>query len=307
MSAVEIAIESYSILEPEDYNILQAIERKIKNYEYAPKDSIPKEAKLPSQEVDYRLPKLIKNGLVQGWREKYTGYNLTTAGHDILAIHVLVKEDIIKAFGKALGVGKESDVYDALAPNEERVAIKFHRLGRTSFKKTKIKRDYTTEYSYTPNWHHRSRIAARREYMALKRLYQNDVAVPKPIKQTRHVLVMSMIEGVELFRYRDLQNPMTALSEILMNVKMAYQRVCIIHGDLSPYNIIVKPSEHVLIIDWPQNISTNHPNAKQILERDLQNILTFFERKYKIEYSREETLSYITDKTKNLDKLLTEK
>ena len=54
------------------------------------------------------------------------------------------------AFGKSLGVGKESDVYDALAPSEKRVALKFHRLGRTSFKKTKIKRNYTSEYNYSP-------------------------------------------------------------------------------------------------------------------------------------------------------------
>ena len=296
MSAVELAIEAYSELENEDYNILQAIERKTKNYEYAPKDSVPKEAKLPLQKVEYRLPKLIKMGLVKGWRDKYTGYNLTTAGYDILAIHVLVEEDIIKAFGKALGVGKESDVYDALAPNEERVAIKFHRLGRTSFKKTKIKRDYTTEYSYTPNWHHRSRIAARKEYTALKQLYLNGIAVPKPIKQTRHVLVMNMIEGSELFRHRNLKNPKSILTEILLNIRMAYQEVSMIHGDLSPYNIIVKPDEHILIIDWPQNISRNHPNANEILERDVNNILAFFKRKYKTENDLEETLIYITEK-----------
>ena len=297
MSAVEIATEAYSKLEPEDHKILQAIERKIKNYEYAPKNSIPKEAKLPLQEVEYRLPKLVKIGLIQGWSEKYSGYNLTTAGHDLLAINVLVKEDVIIAFGKALGVGKESDVYDALAPNEERVAIKFHRLGRTSFKKTKIKRDYTTEYNYTPNWHHRSRIAARREYMALKRLYLNGVAVPKPIKQTRHVLAMSMIEGAELFRYHKLQNPKIVLTEILLNVRIAYQRVSMIHGDLSPFNIIIKPDEQILIIDWPQYISKNHPNAMEILERDVQNILSFFERKYKTDYYLEEILNYITKKT----------
>ncbi len=298
MSAVEVAIEAYSKLESEDHKILLAIERKIKNYEHAPKDSIPKEAKLAIQEVEYRLPNLINKGLVQGWRGKYTGYSLTTAGHDILAIHVLVKENIIKAFGKALGVGKESDVYDALAPNEERVAIKFHRLGRTSFKKTKIKRDYTTDYNFTPNWHHRSRIAARREYIALKRLYSKQVAVPRPIKQTRHVLAMSMIEGAELFHYRNLQNPKDTLTEILTNIRIAYQQVSIIHGDLSPYNIIVKPNEHVLIIDWPQNISTNHPNAKEILERDLENLLVFFERKYKTDYNLKQTLNYITEKQK---------
>jgi len=299
MSAVNIAVRAFRELEPEDFRILQAIEQQLKNYEHAPTDAIHKQAELPPQEIEYRIPILIKKGLIQGWRGQYVGYSLTTAGHDTLAIDTLVKANIIEAFGKPLGVGKESDVYDALAPVEQRVALKFHRLGRTSFKKTKLKRNYTTEYSYTPDWHHQSRIAARKEYFALKRLYPKGVAVPEPIKQTRHVLVMSMIEGSELFNYPTLPDAQAVLTEILVNVKKAYQGADMIHGDLSPFNIILNPSGQIIIIDWPQNVSTKHPNAKEILERDLRNVLTFFHRKYGLECSLEDTVTYVTEDYEN--------
>ncbi|MCJ7613873.1 AarF/UbiB family protein [Candidatus Bathyarchaeota archaeon] len=299
MSAVNIAVRAFRELEPEDFRILQAIEQQLKNYEHAPTDAIHKQAELPPQEIEYRLPILIKKGLIQGWRGQYVGYSLTTAGHDILAIDTLVKANIIEAFGKPLGVGKESDVYDALAPDEQRVALKFHRLGRTSFKKTKLKRNYTTEYSYTPDWHHQSRIAARKEYSALKRLYPKGVAVPEPIKQTRHVLVMSMIEGAELFNYPTLPDAQAVLTEILVNVRKAYQDADMIHGDLSSFNIILNPSGHIIIIDWPQNVSTKHPNAKELLERDIRNVLTFFQRKYGIESSLEDAVTYVTEDSEN--------
>ena len=299
MSAVDIAVRVFRELEPEDLRILQAIEQQMRNYEHAPKDAIYKQAELPPQEIDYRLPLLIKKGLLQGWRGQYIGYSLTAAGHDTLAINALVKANVIEAFGKPLGVGKESDVYDALKPDGRQVALKFHRLGRTSFKKTKLKRDYTVKYSYTPDWHHQSRVAAKKEYAALRLLYPKGVAVPEPIKQTRHVLVMGMIDGAELYHYPELPDAQSVLDEILVNMKSAYQDTHIIHGDLSPFNIILKPNQHILIIDWPQSVSTKHPNAKELLERDLRNVITFFQRKYGVKNRLEDALTYVQEDSKN--------
>jgi len=210
-----------------------------------------------------------------------------------------VNADVIEAFGKPLGVGKESDVYDALAPGGKQVALKFHRLGRTSFKKTKLKRNYTIKYSYTPDWHHQSRIAAKKEYVALKLLHSKGIAVPEPIKQTRHVLVMSMIDGTELFHHPTLPDAKTVLNEILVNVRRAYQDAHIIHGDLSPFNIILQPNQHILIIDWPQNVPTKHPNAKELIERDLRNVLTFFQRKHGIKTSLKDALTYVKENSEN--------
>jgi RIO kinase 2 len=299
MSAVDVAVREFRKLEPEDLKILLAIEEQIKNYEYTPTEAIKKESRLPFSEIEYRIPKLIKKGLLRGKRVEYAGYSLTTSGHDILAINSLVKDDVIDAFGKPLGVGKESDVYDALTPDEKQVALKFHRIGRTSFKKTKLKRNYTVKYSYTPDWHQQSRISAKKEYVALKVLYPKGVAVPEPIKLNRHVLVMSMIQGAEVYHFPELSDPEAILDEILDNVKMAYNEANMIHGDLSPYNIILQPNMHVLIIDWPQNVPTSHPNAEELLERDIHNVLKFFKRKHGLDKELEDAVAYVTNESKN--------
>ena len=54
MSAVDIAVRVFLKLEPEDLQILQAIEQQMKNYEHAPKDAIHKQAELSPQKIDYR-------------------------------------------------------------------------------------------------------------------------------------------------------------------------------------------------------------------------------------------------------------
>jgi RIO kinase 2 len=109
---------------------------------------------------------------------------------------------------------------------------------------------------------------------------------------------MSMIEGAELYHYPELLDAKAVYDEILVNVRKAYQDAHVIHGDLSPYNIILQPNMHILIIDWPQNVSTKHPNAKELIERDLRNVLTFFQRKHGLENRLEDALIYVTENSK---------
>ncbi len=300
MSVADVAVKTYRKLQPEDLGILQAIEKQAKKYHNVPTDIIASIADLPDQEVLFRLPALARNHLITRYTGAYVGYHLTASGYDTLAIDHLVKADILEAFGKPLGVGKEADVYDALMPDKTKLAVKFHRLGRTSFRQTKRKRGYVTDYQYVADWHRQSAIAAEREYKALKKLYPCGVAVPAPIAQNRHVLVMSRIEGAELYRHKEILEPNATVEDIVFNIRTAYQKAHIIHADLSPYNIILEPDSHILIIDWPQYVTHEHPNADQLLRRDIQNILKFFKSKYEIEASLEQALSVVTQPNTSL-------
>jgi RIO kinase 2 len=291
MSAADIAVRNMLELEPEDFQILEAMEKQARKYRYLLIEMISNLTNVHVQTTRHHLMKLQKQKLLDFQSQPYEGYKLTTAAHDILALKALVDRDIIEKFGKPLGVGKESDVYDALTPGGTRVAVKIHRLGRTSFYDVKRKRGYTAKYTYTPDWHKRSTIAAKKEYVALRLLEPHDVAAPKPVARNRHVLVMSMIEGAELYRYTVIPNPKAVLDEILDNIRLAYQKAKIIHADLSPYNIILQPNQHILVIDWPQYIRTNHPNAEKLLKRDLRNVIKFFKHPQKI--TLEKALPYI--------------
>ena len=263
-------------LEAEDFRILEAIEKQTPKYQYLRTEIISNLTGIHIQTARHHLKKLNNQKLLTYQTTPYEGYKLTTAGHDTLALKALVDKNIIERFGKPLGVGKESDVYDALTPDGTQVAVKIHRLGRTSFRDVKRKRGYTAHYTYTPDWHKRSTIAAKKEHKALKLLQPHDIAAPKPMARNRHILVMSMIQGAELYRYPTIPNPKAVSEEILDNIRLAYQEAKIIHADLSPYNIILQPNQHILIIDWPQYIRTDHPNADMLLKRDLQNVLEFF-------------------------------
>ena len=297
MSSADMAVRVFRELESEDFRILQIIESAMTKREYVPTEQIKKYGKVPLERVEFSLGKLNKLGLIYQTRGAYTGHTLNYAGYDCLAINALVKANVISSFGQTLGVGKEADVYDALSPEGKRIAVKFHRLGRISFRQTRRKRGYIREHS---SWLYQSHLAAEKEFQAMKQVYKKGVSVPEPISQNRHVIAMGMIEGAELSKYKDIGKPEKVLRELLRNIRKTYLKAHIIHADLSEYNIILKPDGHILIIDWPQAVKTDHANAVELLERDLNNVLVFFSRKFSLKLAVKEAYKYVVGETRSL-------
>lgn len=101
---------------------------------------------------------------------------------------------MVGSVGNQIGVGKESDVYVGGDPDSNDLVLKFHRLGRTSFRKLKEKRDYHGKRQHC-SWLYLSRIAALKEFTFLKALASRNFPVPTPIDISRHTIVMSLING----------------------------------------------------------------------------------------------------------------
>jgi len=281
------AVERIRTLNKYEKSILITLERGMKRYAWMPLEQIRIKTGLSESEVNYRLSRLIAWGMVRFNPVPYDGYALVFGGYDTLALSALAKNGTISALGSRIGEGKESVVYEALGLGP--VAIKLHRIGQRSFSSVRVNRVYMPEEGHCP-WLIASRRSAEREYLALTTLHP-DVSVPLPVGQNRHAVVMGLINGPNLSHCR-LEEPDQALDEILTNAAIAYRRG-IIHADLSEYNILMDEGRAV-IIDWPQWVGTDHPNARLILERDIENILVFFKRKYDVKYDRGVALRCVT-------------
>jgi RIO kinase 2 len=298
MSSAEVAVSIFRNLTPEDLRTLQLIETGMSKREYVPPGQIQKYAKVPMDRIDYELDRLDKLGLIYRMQGGYVGYTINYSAYDCLAINAMVKAQVLQAFGKPLGVGKEADVFDALTPQGTRVAVKFHRLGRISFRQTRRKRGYMLDRA---GWLFQSRLAAEKEFEALNLVHRYQVAVPEPIYQNRHTIVMGVIEGGELSKWRRIEDAAAVLREILFNVRRAFLDAGVVHGDLSEYNIILKPDMHVLIIDWPQFVLRTHPNAQEKLDRDVKNVLDFFARRFRLKVGLKGAVEFVLGETEALE------
>lgn len=284
---VENLGEAFLGLSKEDISVLSAIETGMRTHEWVPSFVISKVAGLSASKVEYRLLNLYEKKLVVREAQHYMGYQINFAAYDLLALSNFVKRDQVKSIGDQIGVGKEAIVLQARGEVES-LAIKFHRQGRTSFKHVRRLRDHLTDKPRVP-WIYAAALAARREFQVMEKLYPA-VNIPRPVAISRHALVMEFIPG-PLLNKITLSDPEDCLRLILDEVSRALgQRM--IHADLSEFNIMI-PDSGPKIIDWPQAVDISHPQADELLKRDLANVLRFFQRKYKIEMPLEEALAYV--------------
>jgi len=275
-------------LERYDFRVLHGVETAMRFFDWVPVDNLPNYARLPLEEVAYRIGRLSKHKLVQRKTTHYVGYKLTFTGYDALGINELVRHNVIESLGSKVGVGKESDIYDAERENGEIAIVKFHREG-TTFRHVKRSRGYFGQAERC-SWMLASRLAAEREYEALTSLYES-VIVPKPIAHNRHVIVMGLINGREIGS-TTLGDPVNVFDKIMLQIKAAYDRG-VVHADLSEYNVIVCADGEVVLIDWPQWVPLSHPNANELLHRDVGNISSYFSRKYQVTKRTEDLVAYI--------------
>ena len=82
-------------------------------------------------------------------------------------------------------MGKEADIYMAQTPDGDQVVLKFHRLGRTSFKAVKNKRDYVKSRTAV-SWLYMSRLSALKEFAFMKALFEHGFPTPTPLDHNRY-------------------------------------------------------------------------------------------------------------------------
>jgi RIO kinase 2 len=347
----------------QDYRVLAAVETGMRSHALVPSPLIASIASLRHGGTHKIISSLLRDKLLSHNRScGYDGYRLTNSGYDILALHTLKSRGIIAALGDRIGTGKESDVYLAANSEGKQIVLKFHRLGRTSFRDVKKKRDYFmvnavsknkkhgTMYKTQPNsWLFLSRMSALKEFAFMKALNGADYPTPSPIAHNRHIVAMGLVRGVPLYQLhsnRVSEAQAESIFEQSINIASRLVRQGLVHCDLNEFNLMVdlsgvqsviagdddvgehyvrhsgmsvvtkgalsahgplqkfsvdgtgeivteappepaellgngEPKPVVTLIDFPQMVSTNHPNSQELFERDIECLRRFFVKKLK--------------------------
>ncbi|KAL7558038.1 hypothetical protein ACA910_009230 [Epithemia clementina (nom. ined.)] len=331
----------------QDFRVMEAVEKGMKDHNLVPPKLVAAYANLRHGGAHKIISSLLRDKLLSHETKKhgFDGYRLTNAGYDILALHNLKSRGFVAALGHKIGTGKESDIYIAVNPSGEQVVLKFHRLGRTSFRNVKKKRDYFGKAAQQAHsWLFLSRLSALKEYAFMKALFDVDYPTPTPIAHNRHIVVMGLVRGVPLYQIYPKQLSVEQAADIYEQAIRLAARLAghgLVHCDLNEFNLMVdlsgiqslattgddpyvrhsgqsvagekslgalskpaweqsleegdrikeslplpaafldngEPKPVVTLIDFPQMISTKHPNAQELYERDMACLKRFFELK----------------------------
>lgn len=221
---------------------------------------------------------------------KYDGYRLTYGGLDYLALHTYSSKKVVYSVGSRIGVGKESDIMIVADHTGTQQVLKIHRLGRISFRTVKSNRDYLRNKS-SGSWMYLSRLAAMKEYAFMQALREEGFPVPEPLGQSRHTIVMTLIDAHPLRQISDVPDPASLYSE-LISLILRLAEHGLIHGDFNEFNILIKENKtrseagensitlEPIVIDFPQMVSMEHQNAEMYFDRDVNCIKRFFQRRF---------------------------
>ncbi len=213
------------------------------------------------------------------------------------AIQEFLDEALITEVLNVIKSGKEATVYRCRAHPSLGVpfaaAKVYHTTGHRGFQRSTI---YEEGRNFGPGQVQRA-VANRsefgqkaqlafwvdREFDLLSQLNYAGADVPAPYACTETAILMEYL-GSEDEPATQLQHSQFGEGEgddlfdrILDNIELLI-RENVVHGDLSAFNVLYHEGR-IAIIDFPQAVDArNNSSAKDLLERDLTNIVQFFNR-----------------------------
>jgi RIO kinase 1 len=240
-------------------------------------------------DLDEDFEILTENKLIKKLRGKkpFDGFKKNKVINEVLdkptvmELYNLIKSKIISYVNGVVKAGKESVVFWAKSENDKDLALKIYLVSTSNFKKrtpyligdprfSRIKKG-TKNLVY---------LWAQKEFRNLSLCYDKGIPVVKPIHVSKNILVMEFIgkNGTPAKTLLESTIDKNDYDSSISLLKMLYTEAKLVHGDFSEYNIF-KTEKGLILFDLGSAVDLRHPNSKEFLERDINNISKFFAKR----------------------------
>lgn len=229
-------------------------------------------------------------------KEKFKVFEGVFDQFTLRTLETLKRKHYFDELGKPIKTGKEGDVYFAYKDDEVR-AVKMYRMTSANFKKISeyITRDFRFK-NIKGNLRKVILVWTEKEFRNLNLCHKAQMNVPTPYKFENNVLVMEYIEG-PMLKDAELGDPQLVFDMLKEQIDLLINEAKLIHGDLSEFNILVK-DQIPYLIDFGQGMSIKNSDDFRayydLYERDITNVVNFFNRRYDLEIDLEKILEELS-------------
>ncbi|MFA5452038.1 MAG: serine protein kinase RIO [Candidatus Methanomethylophilaceae archaeon] len=203
----------------------------------------------------------------------------------LMTIYDFMTNGVMESVHYPISTGKEGNVFYVTNKDDEPMALKIFRTSNASF--NRISKYIEGDPRFKGLSGNRRKLIyawANKEYRNLQRYYEADIPVPEPIEFKKNCLLMEFIGDKHgpapqiknvIIKPKDVND---IYEEVLSFIIDGFQDAHLVHGDLSEYNILMWDGQPIMI-DCGQALTADHFNAKEYLERDINNINRFFKNR----------------------------
>jgi RIO kinase 1 len=197
------------------------------------------------------------------------------------AINRLLSNGQLDYLNGVVNAGKEARVYWGVAPDGTARAVKIYLTASAEFKKRLRYIAGDRRFSKIPNSSRGiAEVWVQKEFKNLQLAEGAGIRVPKPYAFNENVLVTEYI-GVPPApapRFVDTEVDEADYEWSMKTMSKLYKKAELVHADLSEYNVF-KFEGHQVLFDMGSAVLRTHPEAKELLLRDVANMVRFFRRR----------------------------
>ena len=199
----------------------------------------------------------------------------------VMTLYKMITDHVIAYVNGSVSAGKESVVFWGVADDNSDVALKIYLVSTSNFKK---REPYLTD---DPRFRHVKKgtknlvyLWAKKEYRNLSQCYDVGIPVPRPLYVTKNVLAMDFVgkNGAPSRSLLTSEVDQNDYDQAISIIRDLYHKAKLVHGDFSEYNIF-KINDRLVVFDLGSAVDLRHPNSKEFLKRDINNITRFFKKR----------------------------
>ena len=224
-------------------------------------------------------------------KEEWKVYGNVFSKHSLELLFKMSSQGYFENLESPVSVGKEANVFTAITKDRERIIAKIYRLENCNF--SKMREYLITDPRYVSTTKNSRMIIftwVQREYRNLM-IAREVLKVPRPIAFKDNIILMEFIGDTDPapeLKGHPAADPKKFYAKVITNMNKLYSKG-LIHGDLSPFNIL-NYNEEPVFIDFSQGTMKDATNAEELLRRDITNICTYFRKYFTITKDEEEKL-----------------
>jgi RIO kinase 1 len=211
------------------------------------------------------------------------------------AINRLLSNGQLEYLNGVVNTGKEARVYWGVAGDGTPRAVKIYLTASAEFKKRLRYIAGDRRFARIPSsTRDIVNLWVQKEYKNLQLAEAAGIRVPKPFAFNENVLITEYI-GVPPGHapiYAEVQVDEADYRWTMKMVKTLYRKAGLVHADLSEFNIF-KLEDYRVLFDMGSAVLTTHPESRELLLRDVTNLVRFFKRRGIYEKAPEEIVESI--------------
>jgi RIO kinase 1 len=203
-------------------------------------------------------------------------------GATLRALNGLLHRRQIDYLNGVVSAGKEARVYWGVAPDESPRAVKIYLMVSAEFKKRLRYIAGDRRFAKIPNSSRDIiKLWVQKEYKNLQTASESGIRVPMPYGFNENVLIMEYIgeppAPAPIFGETEVDEG--DYKWTMKTIKNLYRKAGLVHADLSEYNIFKTEKKERVLFDMGSAVLTSHPESKEMLLRDVTNIVRFFKKR----------------------------